>query len=228
MSINKILIMSVFLIFISQQVSADDECPSDDLNIEFGDGTSDKTTCLSNIVDIKVVMQLNKSCRDSYASHPVGKNGKPTGDLSKVINNVATCSRPYALGNLKNMLKDYTDTNGVVTKDIDIKVIVHSGGGFLMLNDEGFDGNGNYLTGRNKFQGKVEELMDMGVKFYFCQNTTRGFIKKGILPKTIESDPEYGVEGGANAQLIDRIDYVTAGVTALADLQDQGYKYVQP
>lgn len=208
--------MSLFLMFISHQASAD-ECPSDDLNIEFGDGTSDKTTCLSNTDDIKVVMQLNKSCRDSYAIHPVGKNGKPTGDVSKIINNTATCSRPYALGNLINMLKDYTNTNGVVPENIDIKVIVHSGGGFLMLNDEGYNANGNYLIGRNKFQGKVEVLMDMGVRFYFCQNTTRGFIKKGILPP-----------GDATAQLIDGVEYVTAGVTALADLQDQGYKYVQP
>ena len=216
MSINKIIIMSLFLIFISHQASAN-ECPSDDLNIEFGDGTSDKTTCLSNTDDIKVVMQLNKSCRDSYASHPVGKNGKPTGDISKIINNIATCSRPYALGNLINMLKDYTDTNGVAPKEIDIKVIVHSGGGFLMLKNDGYDGNGNYLTGRNKFQGKVQALMDMGVKFYFCQNTTRGFIKKGILPY-----------GDATAQLINDVEYVTAGVTALADLQELGYKYVQP
>ena len=86
-----------------------------------------------------------------------------------------------------------------------------------MLKDEGTNGKGDYLTGRNKFQGKVEDLMGMGVKFYFCQNTTRGFIKNGILP-----------EGNATAQLIDEVEYVTAGVTALADLQDQGYRYVQP
>lgn len=222
MSINKILIMSLFLIFISHHAGAD-ECPSDDLNTEFGEGTSEKTTCLSNTEDINLVMQLNKSCRDSYVGHPVGKNGKPTGDISKIINNVATCSRPYALGNLMNMLKDYEITNGVDPEDIDIKVIVHSGGGFLMLNDEGYDGNGNYLTGRNQFQGKVEALMDMGVRFYFCQNTTRGFIKKGILPAAADDVP-----GGATAQLIEGVEYVTAGVTALADLQDQGYRYVQP
>ena len=230
MSSNKIIIMSLFLIFISHQASADaaDKCPSDALNIEFGAGTSDKTTCLGNTDDIKVVMQLNKSCRDSYASHPVGKNGKPTGDISKIINNIATCSRPYALGNLMNMLKDYTDTNGVDPEDIDIKVIVHSGGGFLMLKNAGDDGKGHYFTGepgdgRNQFEGIVKALMDDGVKFYFCQNTTRGFIKKGILPAADDDVP-----GGATAQLIDGVEYVTAGITALADLQEQGYKYVQP
>lgn len=200
-------------------------CPNDNvpnLNDEFGPGTIVKTTCLSDTIDIKIVMQLNKSCRDSYATHPVGTNGKPTGDVSKVVNNVANCTRPYALGNLANMYKDYTMTNGINSEEIDIKVIVHSGGGFLLLKDEGYDGNGDPITGRNKFQTNVEALMDMGVKFYFCQNTTRGFIKKGILPDSLETT------GGATAELIDGVEYVTAGVTAIADLQEQGYKYVQP
>lgn len=225
---KKLLLIGLFLVFNAQQASADDECPVGlvsgmELNQEFGTGTDDKTTCLSKLEEIKIVMQLNKPCRDSYATHPLGKNGKPTGEISKVVNNVANCSRPYALGNLNNMLKDYTITNGIEDNDIDIKVIVHSGGGYLLLKDEGYDGNGALLTSRNKFQPVVEALMDRGVRFYFCQNTTRGFIKKGILPGYDDF-----VEGGANAQLIDRIEYVTAGVTAIADLQEQGYKYVQP
>ena len=188
------------------------------LDEESGEGTSEITTCLEERKDIKIVIQLNKSCRDSYAIHPVGKNGKPTGDISKIVNNVADCSRPYALGNLVNMYNDYTITNGIKSDELDIKFIVHSGGGYLQLKDEGFDGNGNWVTGRNKFQSNVEKLMDkMGVKFYFCQNTTRGFIKNKTLPS-----------GDATAQLIDGVEYVTAGVTALADLQEQGYKYVQP
>jgi intracellular sulfur oxidation DsrE/DsrF family protein len=201
------------------------DCPNDNvpnLDTEFGPGTIGKTTCLSDTTDIKIVMQLNKSCRDSYATHPVGTNGKPTGDVSKVVNNVANCTRPYALGNLGNMYNDYITTNGIDAEEIDMKVIVHSGGGFLLLKDEGYDGNGNPITGRNKFQTNVEVLMDMGVKFYFCQNTTRGFIKKGILPDSTET------AGGATAELIDGVEYVTAGVTAIADLQEQGYKYVQP
>ena len=60
------------------------------------------------------------------------------------------------------------------------------------------------------------------LKITSCQNTTRGFIKKGILPDSTETI------GGATAELIDGVEYVTAGVTAIADLQEQGYKYVQP
>ena len=63
--------------------------------------------------------------------------------------------------------------------------------------------------------------MAMGVKFYFCQNTTRSFVANGTLPPG-------NVMGGATAQLIDGVEYVTAGVTAIADLQEQGYRYVQP
>lgn len=193
--------------------------PSTTLDMEFGAGTSTRTTCLSKREDIKIVMQLNKSCRDSYATHPTDTNGKTTGEASKVVNNTANCAsnRPYALGNLKNMLKDLKVTNGISAEDIDIKVVVHSGGGYLMLKDAGMDGGDNYITGRNKFQNQVQALIDEGVSFYFCQNTTRGFIRNGTLPS-----------GNATAQLIDGIEYVTAGVTALSDLQEQGYKYVQP
>ena len=194
--------------------------PETTLDEEFGPGTSDKTTCLENRENIKIVMQLNKSCRDSYATHPVDTNGKPTGDVSRVVNNIANCAdnRAYALGNLRNMIKDLKITNGIAPEDIDIRVVVHSGGGYVLLKDAGFDGAGNYIeSGRNKFQSQVEDLMAEGVRFFFCQNTTRGFINNGTLPA-----------GDATAQLIDGVEYVTAGVTAISDLQEQGYRYVQP
>ena len=222
--------IAVLGLLIAGAVQADDACPvgvlpgspgtpETTLNDEFGPGTSDETTCLENRENIKIVMQLNKSCRDSYASHPVGVNGKPTGDVSRVINNIANCAltRAYALGNLRNMWKDLTITNGIPEEEIDIRVVVHSGGGYQMLKDESYDGNGDWVTGRNKFQGQVEELMDLGVRFFFCQNTTRGFVRNGTLPA-----------GDATAQLIDGVEYVTAGVTAISDLQEQGYRYVQP
>lgn len=172
------------------------------LNEEFGPGTDALTSCLTNTDDVKIVMQLNQACRDSYATHPVGKNGKPTGEMSQVVNNVASCNRPYALGNLGNMLDDLEITNGV--ENYDIKVVVHSGGGFLMLKG-------------NKFEQDVVDLMEAGVEFYFCQNTVRSFMAKGILPA-----------GDATANIIPGVQYVTAGVTAISDLQDQGYRYVQP
>ncbi len=180
--------------------------PSTTLDLEFGAGTSDLTTCLSNRENVKIVMQINQSCRDSF----VNTDGK-------VINNVATCpaGRAFALGNLKNMIADLKTTNGISDDDIDIRAVVHSGGGYLLLKDGGLNGKGG--TNSNQFQGQVEALMADGVKFYFCQNTTRGFIKNGTLPS-----------GNATAQLIDGVEYVTAGVTAISDLQKQGYRYIQP
>jgi len=64
--------------------------------------------------------------------------------------------------------------------------------------------------------------MAQGVRFFFCQNTTRGFIGNGTLPSTDV------IQGGATEQLIDGVEYVTAGVTAISDLQEEGYRYVQP
>ena len=217
---------------LSGVASADDDCPvglvsGKTLDEEFGPGTSDLTTCLSKRNDIKIVMQLNKSCRDSYATHPTGVNGKPTGEVSKVVNNIGNCAdnRPYALGNLRNMLADLRTTNGVSDEEIDIRVVVHSGGGYVLLKDAGYDGGGNYIPeGRNKFQSQVEDLMAEGVRFFFCQNTTRGFIRSGTLPGPAMVDST----GGATAQLIDDVEYVTAGVTAISDFQEQGYRYVQP
>jgi intracellular sulfur oxidation DsrE/DsrF family protein len=69
------------------------------------------------------------------------------------------------------MIKDYEITHGMVAgKDYRIAAVVHSGGGWQMLKDSGFNGKGDSVTGRNKFQGLVEglgateELID-GVKF---------------------------------------------------------------
>jgi len=195
--------------------------PDTTLNMEFGTETSDLTKCLDRRDNVKVVMQINKPCRDSWV------NG--SGDVK---NSVANCKRrdgdldfgrSYALGNINNMIKDYEITHGMVAgKDYEIVAVVHSGGGYLLLKDESYDGNSVWQTDRNKFEREVKNLMERGVKFYFCQNTTRGFIKNGTLPDANEA------EGGATAQLIDGVEYVTAGVTAISDFEAQGYRYVQP
>ena len=175
------------------------------LDEEFGAGSSDLTSCLERRSNVNVVMQINNYCRDAVSN--------------------ADCSetRAYALGNIRNMIKDYEITHGMVAgKDYRIVAVVHSGGGWQMLRDEGYDGKGNWVTGRNKFQSQVEDLIDQGVEFYFCQNTTRGFIKRDFLPATGET------AGGASAELIEGVAYTTAGVTAIAEFQDRGFRYVQP
>ena len=188
--------------------ASNNECPvglvnGKTLDGEFGPETSGLTKCLDRRHNVKVVMQINKYCRDAVAN--------------------ADCTRSYTLGNIRNMIKDYEITHGMEQgKDYEIVAVVHSGGGWQMLTDEGLDGDGNPVAGRNKFESEVSDLIEMGVKFYFCQNTTRGFIRGNFLPDATETT------GGATAELIPGVQYTTAGVTAIAEFQQRGYEYVQP
>jgi intracellular sulfur oxidation DsrE/DsrF family protein len=236
------LIGTLFLAMVATQTFAADPktiChegvdPSDDidLNDEFGSGTTAITRCLSDQNKPKVVMQINLACRDSYVSHPVDEEGLPTGDDSQVSNSVGNCSntRAYALGNIRNMIKDYEGSHGI--DNWEIVAVVHSGGwGMLVKNGYEFTnlpGEGGGAPGvktlSNQFQGQVEELLEKGVRFLFCQNTTRGMIRRGNLPTVAES----AGGGGATEALINGVEYTTAGVTAIADFQTRGYSYVQP
>ena len=191
------------------------ECPvglvnNQSLDDEFGAGSQGLTRCLERRHKVKVVVQINTLCRDT------------------------ACNSPYALGNINNMILDYEITHGMQQgRDYEIVAVVHSGGwgmlaknGYTFTNAEGEGGgdDGVVKTLSNNFQGTVEGLMDRGVRFLFCQNTTRGQIGRGNLPIVAES--AYG--GGATEALIDGVEYTTAGITALVDFQRQGYKYVQP
>lgn len=228
---NTLFILSAILLGMSanQAMAADPTTichdgvdPSDgmDLNDEFGGGTTAITRCLAKHNKPKVVMQINVACRDSYV------------DGSAVKNDVVNCasSRAYALGNMRNMIKDYEGSHGI--GNWEIVAVVHSGGwGMLVKDDYEFTnqvGQGGGVPGlktlSNQFQGQVEELMVQGVRFLFCQNTTRSMIGRGNLPTVVES--AYG--GGATEALIDGVEYTTAGVTAIADFQGLGYRYVQP
>jgi len=151
-----------------------------DLNTEFGEGTSAITKCLDTRHNVKLVVQINQT-------------------------------PPYALHNIQNVIDDYKYTNGMVPgRDYEIAAIVHSAGGMTVVQD----GTNGYS---NPGDAQVRSLIAQGVKFYFCMNTTRGFISKGIL-----------TAGHATEQLIPGVQYVTAGISALADFQANGWKYVQP
>jgi intracellular sulfur oxidation DsrE/DsrF family protein len=108
-------------------------------------------------------------------------------------------------------------------KDYEIAAIVHSGGGPLVIKN-GTTGDGVHVV-TNAFEDVVKDLMNKGVKFYFCMNTTRGMQGSGLLPADatsalVTSVDDDGVEHS--------VGYVTAGITALADFQQRGYEYVQP
>lgn len=157
------------------------------LDDEFGPGVGTLTQCNDKRHNVKIVFQLN---------------------TSQVANAPANC---YGLGNITNVIDDYEITHGMVRgRDYQIAAIVHSGGGPLVVKN-GVNGYNNLC------QGMVEALIAKGVKFYFCQNTTRAFLGNGRL-----------TAGMVNDQVINGVEYVTAGLGALADFQSSGWKYVQP
>ena len=116
------------------------------------------------------------------------------------------CSAPYAVGNIINHINDFEITHGMDPGDYEIVVIVHNAGWKLVLDNNAAEKHGT----DNPFQAAMEDLVAQpSVKVLFCQNTANS---KGIV----------------KANMIDGIGFVTAGVSALADLQDEGYRYVQP
>ena len=121
------------------------------------------------------------------------------------------------------MIDDYEITHGMVAgRDYEIIGIIHSAGDFLAMKNDGYDGNGSVVSGRNQFESTVRALMDRGVKFYFRQNTTRGYIASNRLPTVGET------AGGAGGEMTEGIGYTTAGLTSIADYQRRGYSYIQP
>jgi intracellular sulfur oxidation DsrE/DsrF family protein len=163
------------------------------LDEEFGPGVGALTKCNDKRHNVKIVFQLN-----------VSQVVPPATATSPALN----C---YGLGNITNVIDDYEITHGMVRgRDYEIAAIVHSGGGLMLVKD-GVNGKPNGC------QAQVEALIAKGVKFYFCQNTTRAYLANGRLTAGLVKD-----------QVIDGVEYVTAGLGALADFQSSGWKYVQP
>lgn len=116
------------------------------------------------------------------------------------------CTQPYALGNVVNAINDYEITHGMKRgRDYEIVAVLYSAGA-------------DFAVTGNAFQTQVEGLLNKGVKFYLCQNTAR---RKGIkTDQLIQTTDVNGITRG--------IEYITSGVTALADFQSLGYAEVHP
>ena len=196
----------LFTVFVAPAAHADrggsNACPVGqvngmDLDTEFGPGTAALTKCLKRRHNVKLLLQINQFC------------------VGTVTNGVCTTNRAYALGNIENIIDDYEITHGMKPgRDYEIAAIVHGPGGqMLVKNDVLVQKN----RGTNPFEAKIVALMGRGVKFYFCQNTTRAYIGNGMLDM-----------GLATSQIIEGVEYTTAGLTSLADFQSRGGQYVQP
>ncbi len=161
------------------------------LNDEFGPDATTLTHCIQKRNDVHVMFQINRFCADEDQSN-------------------ATCTSPYALGNMVNVIDDYEITDGMVRgRDYQMIAIVYAGGG-------------NMLIKGNKFQSQVQALMAKGVTFYFCENTMRAFIKAGLLPNYVTT----GIP--VSSALIDGVQYVTGGVTAILDHEALGWSNIAP
>lgn len=154
------------------------------LDDEFGAGTQAVTRCLKHNENVRVLFQMNQLYKNS-------KN-----------------DAPYAAENILNALEDYSVTHGIKDGHYEVVVVAHSEGWRLMLDNVKLNAKGSVLP-RNPFQAQIQELMNKGVKIYFCLNTMRS---KGVV----------------KGDLIDGIEFVTSGVTAIPDFQRVGFQYVQP
>ena len=190
----------------AEDKGGNNECPVGlvkglSLDDEFGPGSQELTRCIKKRHKVKMVVQINQFCTNSNSP----------------------CTSPYALGNIRNILDDYEITHGMKPgKDFEVVAVLHSPGGLMALKNTSYNGAGALLTNRNPFEGQIKALMERGVKFYFCQNTTRAYLTNGTLPN-------YQTTGiSATDQMIDGMQYTTAGLTSIADFQALGYAYIQP
>lgn len=118
----------------------------------------------------------------------------------------AACDAPYAVGNIINHINDFEITHDMDSDDYEIVVIVHSAGWKLILDNNAMEKHG----ADNPFQDAMEKLVARNsVKVLFCQNTANS--KKVVF-----------------ANMLDGVGFITAGVSAISDLQEEGYRYVQP
>lgn len=115
--------------------------------------------------------------------------------------------RPYGFRNLNPMLNDYLITHGMDADEVDITVIIH-GGGYPFVLDPAAEG-AHADAAKNTFKGLVTGLINRGVNVKLCLNTAAA--------KNIKTH-----------QILPGVGYVTAGLTSIADLQSQGYLYIQP
>ncbi len=104
---------------------------------EFGPGSAAVTRCIKKREKVRVVFNVYQQCKNS------------------------SCTKPFAIGNIKNAIKDYEITHGMeVGEDYKIVAVVYGPAWKLIVKG-------------NPFESAVKDLIAKGVKVEFCQNTAR-------------------------------------------------------
>ena len=162
-----------------------------------------KITLLIALVAILIILPLFKSIFGNYWLHVfiltlMHISIATTVRMVMQVNQYKQGDNPYGFRNLGNIVKDFEMTHGI--DNWRIAVVVHSGGGNLVLNNKD----------DNPLLDKVTPWVSHpNVDVYFCLNTA-------------------AAKGWKTDQIIDGVKFVPAGLSAIMDLQYQGYKYVQP
>lgn len=138
-------------------------CPEQaalEMDAEFGNGTSDLTTCIQKRANLKNVFAWNLASVNSRTG---------LGQQVQVTRN--------SLNNYENIY------NMTINEDFKMVAIGYSGGGRWLLNDEAFNRTYNVTTG-NPSGELVRSLIERGVKVYMCQNTMRGngWVTTDLIP----------------------------------------------
>ncbi len=113
-------------------------------------------------------------------------------------------TQPFAVENILNTLSDF-ENHSMGEQDYHLVAIVHAEGWPLILDNNATDRHQTV----NPFPADMEDLLQRNIRVFFCLNTAR---KKNVRA----------------CQVISGVEFVTSGVTAIADFQAEGYRYIQP
>ena len=112
---------------------------------EFGPGAGAATRCIENRKNVKVLVQVNRECRD------------------------AACTKPYALRKILKLIEDYEITSGLSPDDYEIVAVVFGGATPLVMNND----PSVEAPFHNRFQRDLEAVLAAGVTVYYCMGTAR-------------------------------------------------------
>ncbi len=170
MKANKyiLLLLASSLMSIAQADSSDDDdtplpCPSQaiqNMDQQFGHGTSLLTTCTQERSEVK----------DVFAWNSAGINKKK--GLAQQVHVT------------RNSVNNYETLYGMkINRDFEVVAIGYSGGGRWLLTNEAYNRTYGVTTG-NPTAALTQSLVERGVKVYMCQNTMRGngWVTTDLLP----------------------------------------------
>lgn len=114
--------------------------------------------------------------------------------------------------NVDNMVADYAKYGIVIGTGEDkgaLVAVAYGDGARWLLTKDAYVAKVDSAATDNPSRARVEQLIAKGVKFYMCQNTMKS---KKYAP----------------GDLIANVRMVPAGVTAVIDFENRGYKYISP